>query len=69
MEVCVWEYPVDPPAHRAQLGHGALLDADSAGEVFVAVEEAGRAVQRVSAVRYAFYISPHGSIEKSYILI
>ena len=51
MEVRVWEYPVDPPAHGAQLGHAALLDADSAGEVFVAVQETRGAVQGVSEAK------------------
>ena len=36
--------------HRAQLGHAALFDGDPAGEVLVAVEQAGRPVQRVSRV-------------------
>ena len=50
MEVGMGEDPVDPAADRAQLGHGTLLDADPTGEVFVAVEETGRAVQGVSGV-------------------
>ena len=50
MEVGVGEDPVDPAADGAQLGDRALLDADPAGEVFVAVEETGRAVQGVSGV-------------------
>ena len=52
MKVSVREDPVDPPAHGAQLGHGALLDADPAGEVFVAVEETGGSIQRVPGVVY-----------------
>ena len=36
--------------HRAQLGHAALFDGDPAGEVLVAVEQAGGPVQRVSRV-------------------
>ena len=48
MEIRVREYPVDPPTHWAQLGHGALLDAHSAGEVFIAVQETRRAIQGVS---------------------
>ena len=52
MKVSVGEDPVDPPTDRAQLGHGALLDADPAGEVFVAVEETGGPVQGVSGVVY-----------------
>ena len=71
VEVGVGEYPVDPAAHRPQLGHAALLeqvsqglawregqhvragpdlDGDPAGEVLVAVEEAGGAVERVARV-------------------
>ena len=50
MEVGVGEDPVDSATDRAQLGHGALLDADPAGEVLVAVEETGRSVQGVSGV-------------------
>ena len=50
MEVSVGEDPVNSATDGAQLGHGALLDADPAGEVFVAVEEAGGPVQRVSGV-------------------
>merc|ERR1719189_1692904 len=52
MEIRVREYPVDPPTHWAQLGHGALLDAHSAGEVFIAVQETRRAIQGVSGVIY-----------------
>lgn len=50
MEVGVGEDPVDAPADAPELGHGALLDAHPAGEVFVAVEEAGGAVQSVPGV-------------------
>ena len=44
------EDPVDSAADRAKFGHGALFDADPAGEIFVAVEETGCAVQGVSGV-------------------
>ena len=50
MEIGVRKYSVDASAHRAQLGHAALLDGDPAGEVLVAVEQAGGPVQRVSRV-------------------
>ena len=50
VEVGVREYAVDAPAHAAQLGDGGLLDGDAAGEVLVAVEEAGGAVERVARV-------------------
>ena len=48
MEVRVWEYSVDPPAHGTQLGHAALLDAHPAREVFIAVQETSRAIKSVS---------------------
>lgn len=51
MEVRVWEYPVDPPAHGAQLGHAALLDAHPAREVFIAVQETSRSIKSVSEGR------------------
>jgi len=50
MEVSVGEDPVDSATDRAKFGHGALFDADPAGEIFVAVEETGGPVQRVSGV-------------------
>ena len=50
MEVGMREDSVDPPADWPELGHGALLDADSAREVFVAVKETGSTVQGVPGV-------------------
>ena len=50
MEVSVGEDPVDSAADRAKFGHGALFDADPAGEIFVAVEETGGPIQSVSGV-------------------
>ena len=50
MEVSVGEDPVDSATDGAQLGYGALLDADPAGEIFVAVKKTGCAVQGVSGV-------------------
>merc|ERR1719402_507582 len=52
MEVRMREDPVDPPAHRPKFGHGRLLDGDPAGEILVAVEEAGGSVQGVAGVVY-----------------
>ena len=50
MEISVREYPVDPPADRAEFGNAALFDAHPAGEILVTVEQAGRPVQRVARV-------------------
>ena len=54
MKVSMGKYSVHPSTHRAKLGHAALLNADPAGEVLVAVQEAGRPVQRVSGVIYSW---------------
>ena len=50
VEVGVGEYAVDTPTDAAQLCDGGFLDGDAAGEVLVAVEEAGGAVERVARV-------------------
>jgi len=50
MEIGMREDPINSAADRAQLGHAALFDGHSAGEVFVAVEEAGGPVQGVAGV-------------------
>ena len=44
------EDPVDSATHGAQLGDGALLDADPAGEIFVAVEETRCPIQCVPRI-------------------
>ena len=42
--------PVHSPTNRAKLCDAAFFDADPTGKVLVAVEEAGRPVQRVPGV-------------------
>ena len=51
MEVGVGEDPVDPPAHAPQLGHGRLLDAHPAREVFVTVQQTRSTIQSMSRRR------------------
>ena len=48
--VSVTEDAINASTHGAQFGHGRLLDGDAGGEVFVAVEETGGAVERVTRV-------------------